>query len=262
MNNYACAICCKYFSSIMSLTGHKRMHGISNGKCTNVKIMCSCVYTRRVMEVKYLEKYQAALVPCKQCNNLFRSSKQYFCSRSCSATYNNIVRGPRSTETKENISSGVSKHHQTKIKADPPGEFSKLFICSCKHCSVKFVSRTIRHYCTDHKMLYSPSAKSGYKFTFNVYNFPELFDIDLLTKVGWFSPGGKSGVWNKNGISRDHKVSVTESIKYNYDPFYITHPLNCQLMPHSENNKKKTHSSITYNDLVSLVDQYELSKAM
>jgi hypothetical protein len=40
----------------------------------------------------------------------------------------------------------------------------------------------------------------------------------------------------------------------------ITHPLNCELMPHTQNNKKKTNSSITYKDLVILVDEYEKLK--
>jgi hypothetical protein len=96
--------------------------------------------------------------------------------------------------------------------------------------------------------MYCESSKSGYKFTFNVYHFPELFDLDLLNKVGWYSPGGKTKKWNINGLSRDHKISVNDAIKNNYDPYYIT-PLNCELMPHIENNSKKTKSSISYTYL-------------
>jgi hypothetical protein len=108
--------------------------------------------------------------------------------------------------------------------------------------------------------LYSTSNKSGYKFTFNVYHYPELFDLKLLDSVGWFGPGGKAGKWNIDGLSRDHKVSVTDSVRNNYDAYYITHPLNCELMPHSKNNKKKTKSSITYECLVASVNSYETNK--
>jgi hypothetical protein len=137
------------------------------------------------------------------------------------------------------------------------GPFSKLFVCSCRHCKTKFVSRIKKQYCVEHKSLYSLSSKSGYKFTFNVYHYPDLFDINLLNAVGWFSPGGKAGKWNINGLSRDHKISVTESIINNYDPYYITHPVNCELMPHHQNNRKKTKSSITYEKLKQLVNEYD-----
>jgi len=75
----------------MALTGHKRMHGQSNG--ISKKIVCSCLITREVMPYQYLEKYQASLIECKQCKKLFKpnSSRTTFCSQSCSATYNNKV---------------------------------------------------------------------------------------------------------------------------------------------------------------------------
>jgi len=75
----------------MALTGHKRMHGQSNGK--SKKIVCSCLITRKVMPYQYLEQYQSKLIGCKQCNKLFKpdENRRIFCSRSCSATYNNTV---------------------------------------------------------------------------------------------------------------------------------------------------------------------------
>ena len=140
------------------------------------------------------------------------------------------------------------------------GPFSRVFVCTCRHCKTKFVSRIKKQYCTEHKDMYSASNKSGYKFTFNVYHYPDLFDLAQLKQIGWFSPGGRAGEWNIDGLSRDHKVSVGESVANNYDPYYITHPMNCELMPHSKNNSKKTRSSITYDHLKTLVDQYESTK--
>jgi hypothetical protein len=76
--------------------------------------------------------------------------------------------------------------------------------------------------------------------------------------VGWVSFGGKrGGKTNHHGLSRDHKVSVTEAKKKGYDPYYIRHPLNCELMPHIDNNKKKSRSSISYDELVHLVKEYD-----
>jgi len=62
---------------------------------------------------------------------------------------------------------------------------------------------------------------------------------------------------NTNGLTRDHKISVNEAIRNNYDPYYIKHPLNCELMSWKKNNKKKTKSSITYSKLKQLVDAYD-----
>ena len=73
----------------MALTGHKRMHGQSNGK--SKKILCSCLLTRKVMPYQYLEQYQEKLIGCKQCNKLFNpiSGRTTFCSQSCACLYNN-----------------------------------------------------------------------------------------------------------------------------------------------------------------------------
>ena len=88
---YKCIECNKSFDSIMGLTGHKRMHGQSNG--ISKKIMCSCLITREVMPYQYLEQYQTKLIGCKQCSKLFNPTRDRttFCSQSCSATYNNTV---------------------------------------------------------------------------------------------------------------------------------------------------------------------------
>lgn len=61
-------------------------------------------------------------------------------------------------------------------------------------------------------------------------------------------------------IERDHKISVWEALQKNYDPFYINHPLNCELITQKENNRKKHRSSITYDELKKLVDDYEFKK--
>jgi len=124
------------------------------------------------------------------------------------------------------------------------------------------LSRKKLKYCGNCRDKYSESAKQGFKFTFNVYEYPNLFDLSLLENRGWFAPGGKTGKWNPDGISRDHKVSINEAIRNGYDPFYISHPLNCELMIHIENDKKKHHSSMSYDELVRQVDEYELQKCL
>jgi hypothetical protein len=272
--NYSCPKCKKLFDSVFGLVGHKRMHGPSGGKINNP--VCCCLITKKELFVRDLEKYQRSLKPCKHCQKLFKPGMaKWFCSHSCSASFNNKKRASRTIESRLKTSLSLRKKpprkiksprttdetlKQLKVKKDKTvviGPFSQMFTCSCKHCQAKFVSRIKKQYCVEHRDLYSTSNKSGYKFTFNVFHYPDLFDINLLKNVGWFGPGGKAGKWNPNGLSRDHKVSVNDAISNSYDPYYITHPLNCELMPHIENNKKKTKSSITYEELKRLVDDYD-----
>ena len=99
---------------------------------------------------------------------------------------------------------------------------------------------------------YSHEGRAKYWFTFTFEKYPDLFDVKYIKTMGFWDPKTNPG-----GLCRDHRVSVNESIKNNYDPFYIKHPLNCEFMCQSDNSKKNVKSSITYNKLVLMVDEYE-----
>lgn len=216
---------------------------------------------------------------CKTCS-IEIPSIQKFCSRSCSATHTNKNRKV-SEETKRKIAKTLTKQYKCKIcecsiskhrkfcenctprkkkkeqeQYEIEGPFTQLRICNCKICHAKFLSRTSLQYCVEHRNDASNKRKF-YAFRFNVYHYPELFDINQLEKLGWYSPKGKSGKWNPDGMSRDHKVSIADAIKFGHDRFYITHPMNCDLIPHKINNMKKSKSSITYEELKFLVDTFE-----
>lgn len=99
-------------------------------------------------------------------------------------------------------------------------------------------------------------------FKFNVYDYPNIFDLSLITKYGWYSCPGKKRkdkIKNINGVSRDHKVSINEGYKKSYDTYYMSHIMNCDLILHSENKIKNTSSSISYDELIRLVDEYDKS---
>lgn len=106
----------------------------------------------------------------------------------------------------------------------------------------------------DHRDLYGRDGRYQYAFAFNPFHYPDLFsaeDLNTLRTQGFWNPA------NPQGLTRDHKVSVNSAIKNGYDAFYIRHPLNCELLPWLENNQKKTKNSISYDELVKLVDAYE-----
>lgn len=206
-----------------------------------------------------------------------------FCSRVCSAIYNNKNRVRTELQNKRTSDSlkvyfsdkRVEKqkfleefvgpfYKKVKVKTSKPesnkieivGEYSKIYFCKCKFCKSIFTKNTVKQICDQCKII-QKKLYVDYRFTFNVYEYPELFDLVSLKEHGWYSPGGKSGKWNPTGFSRDHKISVSEAVKNHYDPFYITHQLNCELIPHSNNSKKRHRSSITYAELVKAVNEYE-----
>lgn len=208
---------------------------------------------------------------CEYCNTKFEYNfpTQKYCSKSC-GNYNRN----HTEETKKKISESISSRprkkkgvptkrlykyrYKSKNKRKPKevvGEFEKLFICKCTNCSFIGSYRKQTRYCKNCSHCYSENGRAKYSFTFNVYDFPDLFDLDFIERVGWRKTKGEN--ININGVSRDHRVSVHEAILNGYDPFYIKHPLNCQIMLHSDNQSKGTQSSITYEDLVHMVDLYD-----
>ena len=71
---------------------------------------------------------------------------------------------------------------------------------------------------------------------FNIFNFKDSFDLELVNKIGWYSPSNKGN--NLDGVSKDHMYSVKDGFINNISPNIIRHPVNCVLMKHSDNNKK------------------------
>lgn len=92
------------------------------------------------------------------------------------------------------------------------------------------------------------------EFKFNVYHFPNKFDLKLIEEFGWYKAKNRGD--NQNGVSRDHMYSVKEGFLHNIDPFYISHPANCEIMVNVKNNKKKTNCSITIEELYNRVKNW------
>ena len=134
---------------------------------------------------------------------------------------------------------------------EPKAPFSTLYKCVCKHCGLEWRNRNQKRLCEKHESLYSHEGRAKFWFTFSLSSYPDLFDGDFIRQHGMRSKE------NPNGVTRDHRVSVNESIQHGYDPYYIKHPINCELMLFSDNTKKNTRSSITYEQLVESVNEYD-----
>jgi hypothetical protein len=202
------------------------------------------------------------------------SFSEFCCKSHATSWQNKFTPSVISKEGKERIAAGNRERAKLKPKSKTSiqndlkkqtsiisGPCSPVYFLTCKHCYKIFTTRKKLKYCKCCTYLYSNHNRNRFKFTFGISKYPELFNMEQIKLLGFYAPGGKSGNWNPNGLSRDHKVSVNEAIKNNYDPYYITHPCNCELMPQTQNNKKKAHSSITYEELIILVEEYETKVA-
>jgi len=209
---------------------------------------------------KFEEKYFLNPKCCINCKNVLEYKKRYnkFCDSSCAATFNNLNSSPqrkRGPDPKINLPNKKERQRESaRLKRwtiNISGPYSKIVISKCSVCSSISLGPKWKKYCQSHTKNYSHAQRAKYWFTFKLSDYSNLFDFSLLKKYGMRSSN------NLNGVVRDHKVSVADAIKHNYDPYYIKHPLNCELMLHSENSKKRSKSSITYEELKSLVDAYE-----
>ena len=93
-------------------------------------------------------------------------------------------------------------------------------------------------------------------FPFNIFNFPNEFNLSLIEKYGWYRAKNRGD--NLNGISRDHIFSVKEGFLNQIPSEIISHPANCRLIPHPENNKKNTNCDITIDELYRRVEEWEI----
>lgn len=283
MKLFICKVCEKQFATQDALNGHGRAHRENKQpEKKRVYEKRPCPETGELLTIKTLnmrafnvELYYKNPVKCKTCNSTIKwiSRNNIFCGKLCANKSREYTE-----KTREKISKGLAEYHFKRVKVEKHAiksmkkseieseykntqyEFSKIYSGKCAHCKTNFYSRKNSKYCKEHSNLYKSGNRNKYAFTFNVFDYPELFDLDLVKELGFYSAGGKYKK-NLNGLTRDHKVSVNEAIKNNYDPYYIKHPLNCELMSFKDNSKKKTRSSITYENLVLLVDEWLSERA-
>ena len=254
----SCIICKKQTSDLGITTHFMRSHGTLSQK----QVFANSSIVNNLKKQKLIDQYNHSPTLCKECNTAipYAGRTNTYCSHSCSAIVAMRIRAISNWTMPQSARDIISKKlsDPNNFKKAICGEYSKLFACSCKFCKVKWVSKNKLQVCANCQSLKWSNNKDQYDFKFNVFDYPELFDLDKLSLIGWVAFGGKRGCKkNPNGLSRDHRVSVNEAKQFGYDPYYISHPLNCELMLHIENNKKKTKSSITYLELVLIVDNYD-----
>lgn len=204
-------------------------------------------------------------INCPKCNKEFDNYSKWgnkkFCSRSCAnshtITSQHLTKLKKSIQQKETIKNQFGEHKRV-LKYDIVGEYTKIYLCTCKYSKKLFYAKTPKQIHPDlarTKKEYTYSCQ----FRFGISLYPQWFvnASDLIKKHGWYStPGSRNGNTNTNGISRDHLYSITDGWINNISPDIIRHPANCSLITHKENQSKHKKSKITLNELYKRIEEF------
>ena len=207
-----------------------------------------CSHTCSVISSRTLLRTINRSDNCTTCNISLRKGQYQFCSRSCAAKFNNKQRWEGHIPTKKKKSAKKISTQSVKTKRKKIVEYTR----KCAVCSEQLLDNK-KKYCVP----CSPNIshyRTMCKFTFNVFDFPEEFDLSLIKTHGWFSPNGygrKNLAVNLTGVSRDHLYTVADGFKNLVDPTLLAHPANCSILVHNgpNGNNSKKKSSITLDDL-------------
>lgn len=214
-------------------------------------LSCSSRFNNKLATEKKISKYSIAPALCTCCTTSlpYEKRKNKFCSISCSTTFNNV------------------KKDYTKFKPGPvPKE--KLLFCPikfnlCKHTNKWYSNKnpdgTIRR-CSPYIKTIKEQYYNEARFKFNVYHYPNEFDLFLIEQHGWYTCPGlkrKGHLKNINGVSRDHIISVSYGFANNIDPKIIAHPANCRIMIHLDNKIKHGNCALTLHQLLEKITTWD-----
>lgn len=222
---------------------HKEISKILNTTIKSVATRCF----RLKLKIKTITEFT-----CLICGKIFVdfvSNNRKFCSHRCSAKYCSPNR-KHSNQTKEKIKMSLIQFHKDKPKIIKIIKTTRI----CKCCQKEKHIEKRKQLCNDCRIIYYKFYRPLCEFKFNIYNYPEQFNLDIVKKYGMYSPTNKRN--NLNGVSKDHMYSVKDGFINHVNPHLISHPANCQLMLHSDNNKKKTQSSITLDSLIQRINNW------
>lgn len=209
---------------------------------------------------------------CLECSQpLMRYDQKKFCSNSCSARYNNKLRATRTTESRLRTSVAVRKSLGVSV-----GLYTRIYLLKCQVCkrayyhprrNSRVCSRRCQNLLESQRRLGKPNPKSKYsgkrisrveyhyyrtlaEFKLKPRDLPRLKGYDLFLERGVWSLN------NKRGVVRDHMLSIKDGWLQEIDPAIISHPANCQFLSVNENSVKGDKSWMTYEELLSRIQNW------
>lgn len=195
----------------------------------------------------------------KQMNTIYGSGR--FCDKKCARSFSTKKKRQEINKKVSSKMTGrkLSDDHKKKIV-----HYKQRLEKCCLNCGEKMqqLPSDIRKFCT--KMCwvtYTEKNKESYvlyrqrcEFDFNITDYTDKFDLQLVEQYGWYSPSNKGN--NLNGVSKDHMFSVKSGFESNISPEIIKHPANCKIMLHKENQKKHKNSSISLDTLLNRIKDW------
>jgi hypothetical protein len=197
---------------------------------------------------------------CVQCQKILPYEKKHlkFCDSSCAATFNNTgkvhsveSRLKRSKTSRLKINTNSKHQINIRFQESIVGEYTPVYRNICAETGKIFYSKTYQKYSSEAIYNNRKIYRLKSDFNFNVYDFPDIFDVDLLYKYSWYHPER-----NPTGISRDHMFSVADGWLTKVDTNILNHPANCRLVFHIDNQRKNTKSIITLDELKTRIENW------
>lgn len=97
------------------------------------------------------------------------------------------------------------------------------------------------------KVIYSEQCK------FNINEcITRILGYNLLVEFGMYHR-----ISNKEGVARDHRLSVDKGFRLGLDPSLVSHPANCRFLKARDNSKKSRASEISEAELRLAIEQWE-----
>ncbi len=260
MNTKICKYCNQTFSNVNGrwFSNHVRWCELNPNKkqisVESIKNGQKKYYDKTLGEIKEFE------VNCFKCKNNFivkEREKQYpkkdvyYCSRACANSRNHSNETKQKTSdtlrSKTNSTSNSLKQKRNCLFCNK--EFEVKSNSKKTFCSIKCFAQTKKS-STEYL-----DYKNKCKFKFNVYHFPDKFDLNLLKEHGWYQPVNKGN--NLGGVSRDHMISIKYGWENGIDSSIISHPANCKLMVHTDNISKHKKCSLMLEELIERIKKWD-----
>jgi hypothetical protein len=157
--------------------------------------------------------------------------------------------------TKDRIDS-MHKHRDSSSYSRPHTEYSKNLI------GIKSKQKYTKGYIDNNRKLrvnrgywVSDNDRNDYDFyvilTEWVKPMWDLCESDLLSSIGIFN-----SITNINGLVRDHKVSRKFGFDNGVFPEIMRHPMNCDIITHSQNSSKREKCTLSISELFDNIESY------
>lgn len=206
---------------------------------------------------------------CENCNTEIDGSfgSGRFCSTKCARSFS--TKGKRkeiNKKVKQKLTGRkLTEEHKSKLKGSNNGKwvdgkslnkinYRRRSDRFCNSCGEPTVNQPHKKICENCKQNYYKHYRPLCEFDFDVKNFKNKFNTDLVDKFGWYSPRNKGN--NIGGVSKDHLYSVKDGFINKISPDIIKHPANCELVKHLENQKKYNKSKITLQELLIRIENW------